>query len=72
MVNNNFLCTKLLIIQAAMAGVQDSALVITVSIWGGGVLPSAMISPEILKAELSKLLEVKHKIIVSIEMTAIY
>jgi len=55
--NNIFLGTKLPIIQAPMAGVQDSALAIAVSNWGGlGSLPCAMLSLEKLRAELIKLL----------------
>src|SRR4051812_1458236 len=45
--------TTLPIIQAPMAGVQDSALAIAVSKAGGlGSLPCAMLSPDALRAEL--------------------
>ncbi|EEF25083.1 conserved hypothetical protein, partial [Ricinus communis] len=44
------------IIQAPMAGVQDSALAIAVSNAGGlGSLPAAMLSPEALRAQLQKI-----------------
>jgi nitronate monooxygenase len=47
---------ELPIIQAPMAGVQDSALAIAVSNAGGlGSLPSAMLSPDALHAELTTL-----------------
>ena len=58
-VNNNFLGTTLPIIQAAIAGVQDSALATTVSNLGGLGRPSLMIYPKELRAELTKLLEAK-------------
>ncbi len=45
-----------LLIQAPMAGVQDAALAIAVSKAGGlGSLPAAMLSPEVLQAELKAL-----------------
>ena len=54
MANNNFLGTQFPIIQAPMAGVQDSALAIAVSNGGGlGSLPCAMLTPEKLRAELT-------------------
>jgi nitronate monooxygenase len=54
MVNKNFLGTQFPIIQAPMAGVQDSALAIAVSNAGGlGSLPCAMLTPEKLRAELT-------------------
>src|SRR5688572_11197080 len=47
---------ELPIIQAPMAGVQDSALAIAVSNAGGlGSLPSAMLSPDAVHAELTTL-----------------
>jgi nitronate monooxygenase len=47
---------ELPIIQAPMAGVQDSALAIAVSNAGGlGSLPCAMLGPEALRAELTKI-----------------
>ena len=47
---------ELPIIQAPMAGVQDSALCIAVSNAGGlGSLPGAMLSPAVLHAELEKI-----------------
>ena len=54
MANNNFLGTQFPIIQAPMAGVQDSALAIAVSNGGGlGSLPCAMLTSEKLRAELT-------------------
>ena len=54
MVNKYFLGTQFPIIQAPMAGVQDSALAIAVSNAGGlGSLPCAMLTPEKLRAELT-------------------
>ena len=51
---NSLLGTEFPIIQAPMAGVQDSALVIAVSNAGGlGSLPCAMLTPETLYAELT-------------------
>lgn len=48
--------TELPIIQAPMAGVQDSALAVAVSNAGGlGSLPCAMLTPEGLEKELAKL-----------------
>src|SRR5690554_4510708 len=48
--------TDLPIIQAPMAGVQDSALAIAVSEAGGlGSLPCAMLSPEQLIAEINRI-----------------
>lgn len=53
MSKHNFLGTEFPIIQAPMAGVQDSALTIAVSSAGGlGSLPCAMLSPEALQTEL--------------------
>lgn len=47
---------ELPLIQAPMAGVQDSALAIAVSNAGGlGSLPCAMLGPEALRAELTKI-----------------
>jgi nitronate monooxygenase len=47
---------ELPIIQAPMAGVQDSALAIAVSDAGGlGSLPCAMLTPQALRAELTKI-----------------
>ncbi len=44
------------LIQAPMAGVQDSALAIAVAQAGGlGSLPCAMLTPEVLRAELTKI-----------------
>jgi nitronate monooxygenase len=44
------------IIQAPMAGVQDSALALAVSSAGGlGSLPCGMLSPEKVQAELTKI-----------------
>ena len=49
---------ELPIIQAPMAGVQDSALAIAVSNAGGlGSLPCAMLSPDALRRELAKIRE---------------
>ena len=49
-----FLGIGLPIIQAPMAGVQDSALTIAVSTAGGlGSLPAAMLTPDVLRAELA-------------------
>lgn len=54
MSQTNFLGVELPIIQAPMAGVQDSALTIAVSSVGGlGSLPCAMLSPEGLEEELA-------------------
>src|SRR6185369_5195597 len=45
---------ELPIVQAPMAGVQDSALAVAVSNAGGlGSLPCAMLSPDALRAELT-------------------
>ena len=53
MFNKTFFGTELPIIQAPMAGVQDSALTIAVSNAGGlGSLPCAMLRPDALRAEL--------------------
>lgn len=52
----DFLGIHLPIIQAPMAGVQDSELAIAVAKAGGmGSLPCAMLSPEMLKSEVEKL-----------------
>ncbi|WP_298770233.1 nitronate monooxygenase [uncultured Shewanella sp.] len=52
----DFLGIDLPIIQAPMAGVQDSELAIAVAKAGGmGSLPCAMLSPDILKFEIEKL-----------------
>ncbi|MCL1125337.1 NAD(P)H-dependent flavin oxidoreductase [Shewanella surugensis] len=54
----DFLGIDLPIIQAPMAGVQDSALAIAVSKAGGlGSLPCAVLSPEVLKTELDRIKE---------------
>lgn len=46
--------TELPLIQAPMAGVQGSALVIAVSNAGGlGSLPGAMLSPDVMRSELA-------------------
>jgi nitronate monooxygenase len=51
---NNLLGTELPIIQAPMAGVQDSALAVAVASAGGlGSLPAAMLSRDALRAELA-------------------
>lgn len=51
-----FLGIELPVIQAPMAGVQDSALAIAVSNAGGlGSLPCAMLGPDALRAELTKI-----------------
>lgn len=53
---NNLLGVELPIIQAPMAGVQDSALALAVSSAGGlGSLPCGMYSPEVLQIELTKI-----------------
>ncbi|GAB3358144.1 MULTISPECIES: NAD(P)H-dependent flavin oxidoreductase [Giesbergeria] len=53
---------ELPIIQAPMAGVQNSALAIAVSNAGGlGSLPCAMLSPEALRAELDSVLAQSHR-----------
>ena len=53
---------ELPIIQAPMAGVQDSALAIAVSNAGGlGSLPSAMLSPDALHAELTAITSSTNK-----------
>jgi nitronate monooxygenase len=53
MFNKTFFGTELPIIQAPMAGVQDSALTIAVSNAGGlGSLPCAMLRPDALRAKL--------------------
>jgi len=58
----DILSTELAIIQAPMAGVQDSALAIAVSNAGGlGSLPCAMLSPDTLRTELAKLRAGTHK-----------
>lgn len=59
-----FLGVNLPIIQAPMAGVQDSELAIAVAKAGGlGSLPCAMLSPEMLKSEVEKLKkQVSHPI----------
>ena len=50
----NLLGIALPIIQAPMAGVQDSALTIAVSNAGGlGSLPCAMLSPDAMRTELA-------------------
>lgn len=47
---------ELPIVQAPMAGVQDSALAIAVSNAGGlGSLPGAMLTPDVLRAELAEI-----------------
>src|ERR1044071_6212155 len=55
----NFLQTlgaRLPVIQAPMAGVQDSALTIAVSNAGGlGSLPGALLKPEVLRSELARI-----------------
>ena len=54
--NKTFFGTELSIIQAPMAGVQDSALTIAVSNAGGlGSLPCAMLRPDVLRAELKSI-----------------
>lgn len=56
MVLQQLLGIELPLIQAPMAGVQDSALAIAVSNAGGlGSLPCAMLGPDALRAELGKL-----------------
>jgi NAD(P)H-dependent flavin oxidoreductase YrpB (nitropropane dioxygenase family) len=56
MFNKTFFGTELPIIQAPMAGVQDSALTIAVSNAGGlGSLPCAMLGPDALRAELKSI-----------------
>ena len=56
MFNKTFFGTELPIIQAPMAGVQDSALTIAVSNAGGlGSLPCAMLRPGELRAELKSI-----------------
>ena len=56
MFNKTFFGTELPIIQAPMAGVQDSALTIAVSNAGGlGSLPCAMLRPDALRAELKSI-----------------
>lgn len=54
MSNNKFLGVELPIIQAPMAGVQDSTLALAVSSAGGlGSLPCAMLSHDVLRTELA-------------------
>lgn len=56
MILQELLSIDLPVIQAPMAGVQDSALAIAVSNAGGlGSLPCAMLGPEALRAELTKI-----------------
>jgi nitronate monooxygenase len=56
MVLQQLLGIELPIIQAPMAGVQDSALAVAVSNAGGlGSLPGALLGPEALRAELGKI-----------------
>ena len=53
-----FLGTRLPLIQAPMAGVQDARLALAVSNAGGlGSLPAAMLTPEVLQKELQALRE---------------
>lgn len=56
MVLQQLLGIELPLIQAPMAGVQDSALAVAVSNAGGlGSLPGAMLGPDALRAELTKI-----------------
>lgn len=62
MVLQQLLGIELPVIQAPMAGVQDSALAVAVSNAGGlGSLPCAMLGPEALRAELGKLRAQTHR-----------
>lgn len=62
MVLQQVLGVELPIIQAPMAGVQDSALAVAVSHAGGlGSLPCAMLGPDALRAELTRLRAQTHR-----------